>query len=205
MKRVTRTVMFTWALVAAAGLSFAQNPPPDPPDDRPPYGEPAQPPRPNEPAATPQNQQQNHKAEPGPIDCKMEFNLHGWSAIYRTAEGDGTITCDNGETRKVDLKIKGGGLSFGKSDVVNGTGRFTKVKNIDQLFGAYAAGEAHAGAGGSANAQALTKGKVSLTLVGTGQGVDLGLDLSRFVIKPAEENKKQKEEKHDKKESSGRS
>ncbi len=202
MKRVTRTIALMAALVAAAGVSFGQTPPPDPPDDQPPYDQPGQPPRPNEPSATPQNQQ-NQKAEPGPIDCKMEFNLHGWSAVYRTAEGDGTITCDNGETRKVDLKIKGGGLTFGKSDVVNGTGRFTKVKNIEQLFGAYAAAEAHAGAGGSANAQALTKGKVSLTLVGTGQGVDLGLDFSHFQIKPAEGNKKQKEEKKDKKDSSG--
>ena len=59
------------------------------------------------------------------VDCELKFTLKGWAAFYKTASGSGVITCDNGETRKVDLKIKGGGLSFGKSDVVNGTGRFT--------------------------------------------------------------------------------
>jgi hypothetical protein len=191
MKRVTG-VMFV-ALMAAAGAVFSQEaPPPPPPDDRPEPAEPARPQDPVRPAEPVRDDKPVRADQPALIDCKMTFNLKGWSAVYRTAKGDGTITCDNGEEHRVNLRVKGGGLTFGKSEVVAGTGRFTRVKNVDQLFGAYAAAEAHAGAGASANAQALTKGKVSLTLVGTGPGVNLGLDFSRFVIRPAEEERKEK-------------
>jgi hypothetical protein len=181
-------------LMATAGAVLSQEPPPTPPDDRPEPARPQEPVRPAEPA---RDEKPARADETGMIDCKMTFNLKGWSAVYRTAQGDGTITCDNGEEHRVNLKVKGGGLTFGKSEVVGGTGRFTRVKRVEQLFGAYAAAEAHAGAGGSANAQALTKGKVSLTLVGTGQGVNLGLDFSRFVIRPVDEDRTRKDKKKD--------
>ncbi|MCI0568914.1 MAG: hypothetical protein L0Z52_12125, partial [Acidobacteria bacterium] len=71
----------------------------------------------------------------GLIDCKMEFSLSGWSAIYSTSKGEGTITCNNGETAKVKLKSHGGGITFGKSDVTGGTGHFTGAKNIEELYG----------------------------------------------------------------------
>ena len=59
------------------------------------------------------------------VACRMTFNLKGWSAFYKTAQGDGTITCDNGQKAKVRIKAKGGGITFGKSEIVGGTGRFT--------------------------------------------------------------------------------
>ena len=118
------------------------------------------------------------------IKCKMTFNLKGWSAFYKTASGHGTITCDNGQTAKVAIKAKGGGLTFGKSEVIGGTGRFTGARGIDELFGSYAQSEAHAGAGKSADAQAMTKGEVSLALKGTGRGVDLGFSFGKFTITP---------------------
>lgn len=114
--------------------------------------------------------------------CRMTFNLKGWSVFYKTASGDGTITCDNGEKARVRIKATGGGITFGKSEIVGGTGKFTGARSITELFGSYAESEAHAGAGKSADAQAMTKGEVSLTLAGTGRGVDIGFAFGKFTI-----------------------
>jgi hypothetical protein len=133
----------------------------------------------------------------GLIDCKMEFNLSGWSAIYSTSKGEGTITCNNGATAKVKLKSHGGGITFGKSDVIGGTGHFTGAKNIEELYGSYAQSEANAGAGKSAAAQAMTKGEVSLSLAGTGRGVNVGFSFGKFdILKPGDKEEDKEEEKN---------
>jgi hypothetical protein len=114
--------------------------------------------------------------------CSIDFSLSGWSAFYKTAHGHGTITCDNGQSAPVAIRVTGGGLTFGKSKVVNGRGSFSDVGGINELFGSYATAEAHAGMGASSSAQVLTKGTVSLALTGTGRGVDLGFDFGKFTI-----------------------
>ena len=118
----------------------------------------------------------------GKTDCKLKFNLAGWSAFYKTASGDGTITCDNGQKVNVRIEAKGGGLSFGKSKIENGTGEFSGVSDIKETLGSYAQAEAHAGASKSSKASVLTKGEVSLALAGTGKGWDLGIDFGKFTI-----------------------
>ncbi len=120
----------------------------------------------------------------GLVECTMTFNLSGWSAFYKTASGRGTITCNNGETAHVKISAKGGGLTFGKSDVIGGKGTFSGARDIKELYGAYAQSEAHAGAVKSADVQALTKGVVSLVLVGKGRGIDLGVAFGKFTITP---------------------
>jgi hypothetical protein len=117
------------------------------------------------------------------INCEMNFNIKGWSAFYKTSKGEGTIKCTNGATAKVEIKATGGGITFGKSEILDATGRFTGAKSIDELFGSYVQAEAHAGAGKSADAQALTKGEVSLSIAGTGRGVDVGFAFGKFTIK----------------------
>jgi len=119
--------------------------------------------------------------------CSITFNLKGWSALYKTMKGEGTITCDNGQTAEVTIKTTGGGLTAGKSELVDASGNFSKVKNIGETFGGYAQAEAHAGAVGSSGAQALTKGEVSLALAGTGRGFDLGVSFGKFTIRPKDE------------------
>ncbi len=119
------------------------------------------------------------------VQCTMTFDLKSWSAFYKSSKGDGTITCDNGQTAQVKIKAKGGGITFGKSDVIDGTGHFTGARRINELFGSYAQSEVHAGAGKSAAAQALTKGQISLVLTGTGRGVDVGFAFGKFTIGPA--------------------
>jgi len=121
----------------------------------------------------------------GLVECEMVFNLRGWSAFYKTAKGSGTITCSNGQKVRVKITTKGGGITFGKSDVIGGTGKFTAVRSLDELFGSYAQAEAHAGAVKSADAQALTKGNVSLALAGTGRGIGIGVAFGKLTIQRA--------------------
>jgi len=118
----------------------------------------------------------------GNLDCQLRFNLSGWSLFYKTAKGTGTITCDNGASIPVTITAKGGGLTVGKSTVVNGKGSFTGAYSVNDLFGTYGGAEAHAGAKKSSNAQVVTKGDISLALAGTGDGWDLGVGFGNFVI-----------------------
>jgi hypothetical protein len=74
----------------------------------------------------------------------------------------------------VVINVKGGGATFGKTDIVEGHGEISGVRSIDEIFGSYAAAAAHAGVVKTGDLQAMTKGKVSLALAGHGKGVDIG-------------------------------
>ncbi len=124
-------------------------------------------------------------SKPATTKCTMDFNLKGWSAFYKTAEGTGKISCDNGSSASVKVSSKGGGLTFGKSEVLEGHGVFTEVKSIDDLFGGYASAGAEAGAGKSAEASVVTKGDISLSFTGKGTGVNLGFSFGKFTIEKA--------------------
>ena len=117
------------------------------------------------------------------LDCEMRFSLAGWSAFYKTASGEGTVTCSDGAKLSVVIEAKGGGLTFGKSEIHDGLGKFTEVYDIEDVLGAYASAGAHAGAAKSAEAQALTKGPVSLALSGKGTGWDIGVAFGKFTIR----------------------
>src|SRR5690242_18417571 len=66
-------------------------------------------------------------AQQADLDCKMSFSVSGWSAIYKRADGHGVVTCENGETMPVHIRVRGGGLTAGKWRIDNGTGNFTDV------------------------------------------------------------------------------
>jgi hypothetical protein len=127
-----------------------------------------------------------------PTTCKMTYSLAGWSAIYSTASGHGTITCDNGQSARSSLTAKGGGLTAGKSKIVNGSGTFSDVADISELFGSYASADVHAGMVDSSAAQVVTKGTVSLAFSGTGKGIDLGVTFGEFVIEKQSAKKMRK-------------
>ena len=114
--------------------------------------------------------------------CTMKYSLAGWSAGYSTATGSGTITCDNGQSAHVSLQATGGGVTAGKSKIIDGSGTFSEVGDIGELFGSYASADVHAGMVESSAAQVVTKGTVSLAFSGTGKGVDLGVTFGKFVI-----------------------
>ena len=121
-------------------------------------------------------------ARAGDISCKMNFQLAGWSVFYKTASGSGTVRCSNGQSLHVKLRAKGGGLTFGKTKITDGIGKFTGISNVRDVLGHYANAEAHAGAVKSAEAQVLTKGNVSLALSGKGEGWNLGGAFGAFII-----------------------
>lgn len=118
----------------------------------------------------------------GALECRMSFTMSGWSAFYKTSSGDGTVSCNNGERLNVRISAKGGGISFGKTQIDDGQGVFSDVYNIRDVIGGYATAEAHAGAGRSVKAQVVTKGPISLALTGKGRGWDIGVAFGSFVI-----------------------
>ena len=121
-----------------------------------------------------------HAAE---ASCQMNFQLSGWSLFYKTATGSGVVRCSNGQSLSVRLRAKGGGLTFGKTRITNGHGKFSGVSNVHDVLGHYATAEAHAGADRSAaKAQVMTKGNVSLALTGKGSGWNLGVAFGSFII-----------------------
>ena len=114
--------------------------------------------------------------------CDLTYTLEGWSVFYKEANGSGVVRCDNGQEARVVLETRGGGITFGRSKIVGGTGEFSPIADIDEIYGNYANAEAHAGMGVSSEAQVVTKGSVSLGLSGTGNGVDIGIAFGRFTI-----------------------
>lgn len=118
----------------------------------------------------------------GNIDCELRYNLTGWSAFYKTSSGTGTITCENGASIPVKISAKGGGLTVGRTTITDGRGRFTGAYSLDDLLGTYAAAEVHASASRANDAQAMTKGDISLALAGTGRGWSIGIGFGKFVI-----------------------
>ncbi|HEY8587586.1 MAG TPA: hypothetical protein VIL60_12805 [Rhodanobacter sp.] len=116
------------------------------------------------------------------VKCDLVYNLAGWSLIYKQAEGTGTVTCNNGQSAKVAIRVVGGGLTAGKYHIDNGKGEISKVHSIADVFGDYVQAGAEAGVVKSSSAQVLTKGTTSLALAGTGEGVNLGVSVGKFTI-----------------------
>ena len=116
------------------------------------------------------------------LDCKLSFTMSGWSVFYKQASGSGVVRCTNGQSMKVKISAKGGGLSFGKSRIDDGIGTFSDLYAIEDVIGGYATAEAHAGAVKSATARVVTKGPISLALTGKGRGCDLGVAFGSFII-----------------------
>ncbi|HET7558005.1 MAG TPA: hypothetical protein VFK08_08005 [Rhodanobacteraceae bacterium] len=119
------------------------------------------------------------------IKCHMDFTLSGWSIIYQTADGTGTVTCDNGTSMPVKIDAKGGGLTVGKYKLTDGRATFSHITDIQQVLGSYATANAHAGVVHSGHAAAMTKGNVSMSLTGQGQGWDIGAGFESFSISKA--------------------
>lgn len=124
-----------------------------------------------------------HAAEAKKIDCELKYSLAGWSAIYKTAKGTGKITCDNGQSMRVTLTVKGGGITFGKMKIDDGRGKFSEVSNINHLLGGYAEAGVEAGAVKSTEAKVLTNGTATLALAGKGEGWNLGISGAKFTIR----------------------
>lgn len=115
--------------------------------------------------------------------CTMTYKLSGWSFVYKQYDGIGNISCSNGQRAQVALSSKSIGFTIGKSEI-EGTGVFSEVRNINEIYGNFAAFEGHAGATKSVDAQVLTRGEISLALSGKGRGIDIGVTLGALSISP---------------------
>ena len=115
--------------------------------------------------------------------CKMTFNMSGWSLAVKQMKGTGRVTCTNGQSASVTIEGTGIGFTIGKSDIVNGEGTFSEVKDISEIFGTYAQLEARGTANKGGAAQAMTKGEISLAIAGEGRGWEAGVSLSGLTIK----------------------
>lgn len=123
--------------------------------------------------------------DPARTKCRLVYNASGWSFVYKTMDGTGRITCDNGQQLDVTIKVRAGGATAGRSEIIGGRGTFTSVRDIGELPGSYVELGAHAGMTGSAAASVVTNGLISLALSGTGNGVDLGVSVGSFRIEKA--------------------
>jgi hypothetical protein len=123
-------------------------------------------------------------AQTGQTTCRMNFELKGWSLGIKSATGEGTVTCDNGQTANVRLRAKGAGLSAGKYEIRDGHGKFSAVSDVRDIFGSYGATSVAAGLGKEGEALAMTKGDVSLALSGKGSGFELSAAVEKFTIAP---------------------
>lgn len=118
------------------------------------------------------------------LDCKITFSMTLWSKTFAYADGNGVVTCENGQTMPVKISVKGNDVNIGKWNVDNGHGSFTDVHAVNDVLGTYAAaaGIGRAAMAKSGQAVVVTNGTVSLALAGTGEGKD-GVGVGWFTIK----------------------
>ncbi len=118
------------------------------------------------------------------MTCHLRYQLKGWSFFYKDYQGTGFVECENGQSAAVKVISRGGGITFGKSEIDDGTGVVTTVMDISEVYGDYFYLGSHAGLTRSAEVVVMTKGEVSLALTGLGRGVDIGASIGVFSILP---------------------
>ena len=124
-------------------------------------------------------------AQRGFTKCQLSYDLVGWSFLYKTGRGNGRVVCDNGQRASVRIETRGGGITFGSIEIVDGQGTFSGLRDISEIYGAYATAEAHAGAGASVGASVVVKDDVSLALASGGRGINVGFAFGSFrILKP---------------------
>ena len=114
--------------------------------------------------------------------CKMTFTLSGWSLVVKQMKGQGKVTCSNGQSAQVKIESQAAGFTIGKSDILDGEGAFTEVKDISEIFGTYAKADVSGGATKGVTGQVMTKGEISLAIKGAGRGWDAGVSVGGFTI-----------------------
>lgn len=114
--------------------------------------------------------------------CSVKYNLKGWSVFYRTYQGTAFVSCSNGQNARVKLRLKGGGLTLGSSEITHGKGVINGVSNINSIYGTYFSMDGHAGFIHSVEARLLFKGSTALAIAGKGYGFNLGFSFGALTI-----------------------
>lgn len=114
--------------------------------------------------------------------CTMKYNMKGWSAFYKTYKGTGVVTCPSGKSATVNLSLKGGGFTFGASNITNGKAKLHGINKLSDIYGGAFALGGHAGFTKSVEGRWVPRGSRSLTLSGKGTGYDIGWSMGAFKI-----------------------
>ena len=112
------------------------------------------------------------EAEPEYLKCEISFEYKSWAAFFGKGQGEGKVSCNNGQTADVVIEHKSIGVALGTSNVDHGHGDFAYVTDIDDVFGEYSGSGATVAAGATADVGGLIKrdSKVKLGFTGTGEG-----------------------------------
>lgn len=113
--------------------------------------------------------------------CSIRLRLSGLSVLHK-AVGEGLVTCENGQLVSVSISVTGANLSAGKNELGGLNGKFSRVRDISELFGSYVLAEANAGS--VTSAIVLTKGALTLSLPIKGEGWDVGSGVRKLTIEP---------------------
>jgi len=105
--------------------------------------------------------------------CTMAFESTEWALVVEAGNGQGKVTCENGQSADVRIELSGLGAALGEMKIDKGRAVFTNVKSIDEVFGSYTGSGGGGGAIKAGGGAALTKGDVSVVLYGVGRGMDL--------------------------------
>ena len=115
-------------------------------------------------------------------ECSLTYTMKGWSAFYKTYKGTGVVSCPSGQRANVNVSLRGGGFTFGASEITDGKGRIRGVTNISDIYGGAFALGGHAGFSKSVEGRWIPKGSRTITLSGKGRGYDLGFSMGGFNI-----------------------
>lgn len=115
--------------------------------------------------------------------CSMTYKLEGFSLAYKQYDGTGEISCRNGQKAPVTLSSKSIGFTIGYG-VIEGEAYFTDVKYIGEIYGDYISLGNHFGFKNSVDRQVLTRGEISLVMLGRGKGFNIGFTIGDLSIKP---------------------
>lgn len=125
-----------------------------------------------------------HAAAQSLLECKITFKIKIHAELQETGKGTGAITCDNGETTPVVIKTAGSWIAVHKSRWVEGEGTFSKVDDLQKLFGGYTPTRIDRIQEGPSPPNVVWHKDISLTFGGP-EEYKLNYTQGRFKISPA--------------------
>ncbi|MDP2599686.1 MAG: hypothetical protein Q8P84_02990 [Deltaproteobacteria bacterium] len=118
------------------------------------------------------------------VACRLEFHLKNRWVPVVAGRGEGNIICDDGVTLPVKLRIYGGWVTLFRKETFEATGRFSKVKDPQKLFGRYGVESGDAGMEtGKFFSPTVWKQGIALTFDKIEGQPQIGLSSGSFTIK----------------------
>ncbi|MDO8526565.1 MAG: hypothetical protein Q7T03_02635 [Deltaproteobacteria bacterium] len=119
-----------------------------------------------------------------PTECQIAFHIKVRAELLQSGKGEGNLTCDNGESLPVIVKTAGSWIVISKSKIAEGSGVFSRVSSIQQLFGLYTPTRIDQIQAGPSPSNVVWHKDISLTFDVTDQK-ELSYTRGQFKILPA--------------------